>query len=228
MFLPITPIKFISWRSQIDSSEAHLDYGCHFNTPIATRKSIFFMRVALCIFGIGYGLPWYSLAPSFNSKETGSNCESPSMPSKLFVFEEQCKLWIAMWCAQVHAIVLDNAWKVCFVIFSIQDFHHAFGCITCTYWLLGKVRIELKCTGNARFELQIVDVPHGQEDVIDGDALFLKSNMAPISCKVCLPMIRLYNGCGPPLGYSTTSRRRCMWKCSMTLEQPYLKWVCTF
>jgi hypothetical protein len=36
-----------------------------------------------------------------------------------------------------------------------------------------------------------------------------KSNTAPISCKVCLPMIRLYNGCGPPLAYSTISRRRC-------------------
>ncbi len=38
---------------------------------------------------------------------------------------------------------------------------------------------------------------------------YLKSNMAPISCKVCLPMIRLYTGCGPPLGYSTISGLRC-------------------
>ncbi len=81
-----------------------------------------------------------------------------------------------MWHAQVCAmrIVLDNAWKVCFVIFSVQDFHHAFGCVMCTLWLLGKVRIELKCHGNARFELQIVDVPHGQEDVINGDGLFFE------------------------------------------------------
>jgi hypothetical protein len=33
----------------------------------------------------------------------------------------------------------------------------------------------------------------------------LKSNMAPISCKVCLPLIRSYNGGGPPWGYSTIS-----------------------
>jgi hypothetical protein len=38
--------------------------------------------------------------------------------------------------------------------------------------------------------------------------LSLKSNMVPISCKVCLPMIWLYNGGGPPLGYSI-SRSRC-------------------
>jgi hypothetical protein len=74
----------------------------------------------------------------------------------------------------VHAIVLDNAWKVCFVIFSIQDFHHVFGCITCTCWLLGIARIKLKHPGNAKYELQIVDVPHGQEDIINGDGLFFE------------------------------------------------------
>jgi hypothetical protein len=63
-------------------SKANLDNGCHFNTHINTRQSISFIRVALCIFGIGYGLPRYGLAPSFNSKETGGNFQSPSMPSK--------------------------------------------------------------------------------------------------------------------------------------------------
>ncbi len=62
--------------------EAHLDGGYHFNTPINISQYISFIRVALCIFGIGYGLPWYGLAPSFNSKETGGNFQSPSMPSK--------------------------------------------------------------------------------------------------------------------------------------------------
>ncbi len=40
--------------------------------------------------------------------------------------------------------------------------------------------------------------------------LTLKSNTAPISCKVCLPMIRSYSGGGPPLEYSTMSGRRCI------------------
>ncbi len=34
--------------------------------------------------------------------------------------------------------------------------------------------MNLKCPGNARFELQIVDVPHGQEDVINGDGPFFE------------------------------------------------------
>ncbi len=79
-----------------------------------------------------------------------------------------------MWIAQVCATVLDNAWKVCFVIFSVQDFYHMFGCVTCTLWFLGIVRIKLKRPGNARFELQIVDVPHWKEDVINGDGLFFE------------------------------------------------------
>jgi hypothetical protein len=37
----------------------------------------------------------------------------------------------------------------------------------------------------------------------------LKSNTVPISCKVCLPMIRSYNGGGLPWGYSTISGCRC-------------------
>jgi hypothetical protein len=39
--------------------------------------------------------------------------------------------------------------------------------------------------------------------------LSLKSNTAPISCKVCLPMIRLYNSGGHPLEYLTISECRC-------------------
>ncbi len=67
-----------------------------------------------------------------------------------------------------------NAWKICFVILSLQDFHNAFGSVTCTCWLLGKAGIEFKCPGNARFELQIVDVSCGQEDFIDGCGPFFE------------------------------------------------------
>ncbi len=74
----------------------------------------------------------------------------------------------------MHAIVFYNAWKVCFVILSIQNFYDAFGGITCTCWFLGKAGIESEHPGNARFELQVVDIPHGQEDIINGDGLFFK------------------------------------------------------
>ncbi len=73
-----------------------------------------------------------------------------------------------------NAACSDNAWKVCFVILTIQDFHYAFGWVMCTYWLLGKAITKLKCPENARFELQIVDAPHGQEDFINGDGLFFE------------------------------------------------------
>ncbi len=44
----------------------------------------------------------------------------------------------------------------------------------CTCWLLGKAGIKLKRPGNARLELQIVDIPHGQENFINGDGSFIE------------------------------------------------------
>ncbi len=35
-----------------------------------------------------------------------------------------------------------------------------------TYWLLGRSGIMPKCPSNAGFELQIGNVPHGQEDLV--------------------------------------------------------------
>jgi hypothetical protein len=74
----------------------------------------------------------------------------------------------------VCTIVLDNAWKIFFVILSIQNFHNPFGSIACTYWLLKQAGVLLKYSGNARFELQVADIPHGQEDFINGDGLFFE------------------------------------------------------
>ncbi len=70
-----------SFFGVINVGEAHCEYGCHFITPIDTNQSISFMRVALWIFGIGYGLPWNGFAPSFNSKETGGRFQLPKVPS---------------------------------------------------------------------------------------------------------------------------------------------------
>jgi hypothetical protein len=72
-------------------------------------------------------------------------------------------------------MVFYSAWKVCFVILlTVQNFHNAFGGITYTCCFLGKAGIELKHPGNARFELQAVDIPHGQEDIINGDGPFFE------------------------------------------------------
>ena len=70
----------------------------------------------------------------------------------------------------MSAAVPDIAWKVCFVIFSIQIFHDALGSsIAFAYWLLGQTGVLLDRPGDAGLELQIIIVPHGQEDLINGD-----------------------------------------------------------
>ncbi len=39
---------------------------------------------------------------------------------------------------------------------------------------LGLSRCSAECAGNGRLELQIVDVPHRQEDFMDGDSLLFE------------------------------------------------------
>ncbi len=48
--------------------------------------------------------------------------------------------------------------------------------------------------GDARFDLQIDIIPRGSEDTVYSNGPFLKSRTAPISCKVCLSIIRWYKG----------------------------------
>jgi hypothetical protein len=74
----------------------------------------------------------------------------------------------------VYAIVLDHAWKVCLVIFIIQDFHDVLGSITCTHWFLGQAGVLLEHPENARLELHNIDILHGQEVFINGDVLFFE------------------------------------------------------
>ncbi len=71
----------------------------------------------------------------------------------------------------MSTVVSDNAWKISFVILIVQDLQDMLGSITCAHWLLGCADVLLECPGNARFELQLVNVPHGQEDLINGDVL---------------------------------------------------------
>jgi hypothetical protein len=156
-----------------------------------------------------------------------------------------------MWHAQVRAIILDNAWKICVVILSVQDFYNALGCIMCTFWFLGIVRIKLECPGNARFELQIVDVPHGQEDAINGDGLFFEVQYPTYIMQGLLAydkviqrlwasrrifhniraQVHLFT-CRIVTKESSISPTflvlKCHWNCPMILEQLYSQWVCTY
>jgi hypothetical protein len=74
----------------------------------------------------------------------------------------------------VLAIVSDKGWKVSFGILSIQDLHYALGGASCACWFLAKACIEFLSPRDASFELQIIDIPHGQEDLIYGDCLLLE------------------------------------------------------
>ena len=74
----------------------------------------------------------------------------------------------------MFAVVAYNAWDVSFIILSVQNFHCSFGSISRAFWLLGEARVVLERLVDARFELQFIDVPHGQKDFIYGDHFFFK------------------------------------------------------
>ena len=81
-WLQIRRYTVISFFGIINVGEAHSDDDCLFSTPILSSLFIYFIRVAWCIYAMGYGLPRYGLAPSFFSIETGGRFQSPSVPSK--------------------------------------------------------------------------------------------------------------------------------------------------
>jgi hypothetical protein len=191
--------------------KAHLDNGCHFNTPINTRQSISFIRVALCIFGIEYGLPWYGLAPSFNSKETGGNFQSPSMPSKSSLnlrsnasSKLQCDM---LRCVQLFCTILGRS-ALSYLASTISTTHLVALCVLSGSW--AKLKLSLSALEMLGLSCRLLMFLMGRRISSMVMVLSFKSNMAPISCKVYLPMIRLYNSGSPPLGYFTISRCRCI------------------
>ncbi len=72
----------LSFWGMINVGNAHRDDGCHSNTPMLHSCLISFINMALCLCGIGQGLPWYGFIPSFSSKDTGGSFQSPNVPSK--------------------------------------------------------------------------------------------------------------------------------------------------
>ncbi len=80
----------------------------------------------------------------------------------------------------MRAILPYYGWKICFFILGIQNFHHALCSATSTDWLLGEASIKLECPGNVWFELQIGNVPHGQEKLAYLYGLFLEVQYYPL------------------------------------------------
>jgi hypothetical protein len=72
----------LSFLGMMNVGDTHRKDGYHSNTPWLHSRLIFFMRMALCLCGIGQGLPWYGFRPSFSSKDTGGIFQSPNVPLK--------------------------------------------------------------------------------------------------------------------------------------------------
>jgi hypothetical protein len=199
-----------SFFGMMEEGEAHLDDGYHFNTPISTRQFISFIRVALCIFGIGYGLPWYGLALSFSSKETGGNFQSLSMPSKSFSnlrsnasSESQCDV---VRCAQLFLKMLGIS-ALSYLASRISTTCLVALCVLTGSW--AKQEFCLSALEMLGLSCRLLVFLMGRRISSIVMVFSLKSNTAPISCKVYLQMIRSYNGGVPPQGYSTISKHRC-------------------
>ncbi len=199
-----------SFLGIMKEGEAHLDVGCHFSTPITIRQSISFMRVALFTFGIGYDLPWYSLASSFSSMETGGNLQSPSMPSKSSSYlrsntrsEFQCGM---RRCTQSFLTMLGRS-ALSYLASKIST-----TCLVALRVLSGswaQLELSLSALEMLYLSCRLLMFLVGKRMSSMVMVISLKSNTVPISCKICLPMIRLYNGFGSPSGYSTISGCRC-------------------
>ncbi len=107
------------------------------------------------------------------------------------------------------AFVLDNAWKVCYVVLSIQGLTTRLGALRVLTGSWAKQEFCLSALEILGLICRLLIFLMGKKFSSIVMVFSLKSNRAPIPCKVCLPMIRSYNGSVPPQGYSTTSGRRC-------------------
>jgi hypothetical protein len=177
------------WSSfgMMKEGKAHLEDGCHFNTP---NQAINFLHEgSLYIFGIRYGLPWYGLAPSFNSKETGDNFQSPSMPLKSSLnlrsdtsSELQCDV---LRCTQLFFTMLGRS-TLCYLASKIST-----TCLVALRVLVGswaKLKLSLSALEMLGWSCKLLILGRRTSSMVM--VFFLKSNTAPISCKVCLPVIR--------------------------------------
>ena len=110
----------LSFLGIMKEGEAHSDAGWNSNTPSSHSLFNSFIVVSLRDFGTGNGLPWYGLVPFFNSKETGSVFQSPSVPSKSSsnsVSNSSNLFW--SWRLRWVQLVLTTDWRSYFHIWHL-------------------------------------------------------------------------------------------------------------
>ena len=148
----------MSFFGIINVEEANCDDDCLFITPMDTSSS--------CICGMGYGLPWYGLAPSFTSIEIGCWFQSPNVPSKSDSYlsnnESSFSQCDGLRWEQLSLTMADR-FALSYLASSISiTFLVAFPVQT------GSWPRQVFChnASYARFELQIDNIPNWQEDTI--------------------------------------------------------------
>jgi len=197
----------MSFFGMINVGEAHCHDDCLLVTPISTSLLISFIRVALCICGMGYGLPWYGvLAPSFSSIETGGRFQSPNVPSKSDSYSSSNESSFSC-CNGVRweqlSLTIAGRFALSYLAASISiTLLVAFRGLTGSWAWHVVCRSALVMLGLS-YKLTIFLI--GRR-ILSMDMVFsLKSNTAPIWCNVCLPMLRSYKGAVAvaPASYST-------------------------
>ncbi len=197
----------MSFFGIINVGEAHCDDDCLFNTPIPSSLFISFIRVALCICAMGYGLPWYCLVPSFILIETGGRFQSPTVPSKSCSYSNSNESSFSH-CDGVRweqlSFTIAGRFDMSYLASNISiTLLVAFQVLLTGSWawdvlcLRALVMLGLSC--------KLTIFLMGTRILSMVKVFSLKSRTTPISCKVCLPMIRSYRGAEAPALYSTVS-----------------------
>ena len=79
----------------------------------------------------------------------------------------------------MSAIVSDYCWKIGFVIFSVEYLYYPFSGISSTDRFLSLARVVSQGSGYARFELQVRNIPHREEDIIYSNGLLFEVQYRP-------------------------------------------------
>jgi len=170
----------MSFSGMMNVGEAHCDDDCLFIAPISTSLLISCIRVALCICGMGYGLPWYGIAPSFSSIETGGRFQSPKVPSKSDSYSSSNESGFSR-CNGVRweQLSLTIAGRFALSYLALNISITLLSGILSTDWFLSLACVVPQCSGYDRFELQVRNIPHWEEDIIYGNGLLFEAQYCP-------------------------------------------------
>ncbi len=181
-------------------------FPCFFFTPIEHSLLISVIKVALCTCATGYGLPWYGLASSFNSIEMGGGFQLPRVPSKSVSYlssnESSFSLCDGCRWGQLSRTMTGRS-ALSYLASSIAMTLLASFRVLSGSWAWQVLCLNALVTLGLSCRLTIFLM--GRRILSIVMVLFLKSRTVPMSCKLCLPIIRSYRGSLAPGSYSTIS-----------------------